>query len=395
MVDVYFENEIERELLAIISSSKERIYLAVAWFTNHIFFDELMKSLKRNVRIKIIVLDDILNRNEFGLNFGELVNYGANIRMKKVNESIMHNKFCVIDNKVITGSYNWTYHANLNDENIVVIDDNIIVNKYCQNFNRIFEKAKDISMPYQHVKWEDIQERDFTEIRKKLFLDVKAKNDENSCIRCKKIISLGDAYKSGNPEKIISASTLPSVEKFKTITDVLTNSPSTYSIMLWEESKAGKPLDDVDGHIKLCKWIFLPFEIREDNHNQYVEGKLKTYSSRHDIYAGGLKLDIYDKQFVETIKKYDNKKQGYYWYKVIPEYLLCIEYAKMFFYRFPTPLFNESQPRTWPNTEKRLIYGIDVFTIAKEENEDGIVFYKGWNPQERGLTIQNKFFCKK
>lgn len=66
MVDVYFENEIERELLAIISSSKERIYLAVAWFTNHIFFDELMKSLKRNVRIKIIVLDDILNRNEFG-----------------------------------------------------------------------------------------------------------------------------------------------------------------------------------------------------------------------------------------------------------------------------------------------------------------------------------------
>lgn len=394
MIGVYFDNEIERELLTIISSSKERIYLAVAWFTNHFFFDELMKSLKRNVHVKILILDDILNRNEFGLDFGELANCGAIIRMIKNNKGTMHNKFCIVDDKVITGSYNWTYHANLNHENIVVIEDNIVVNKFCQQFNSIFEKANNISIPYHHVKWEDIKEGAFTELRNNIFLDVKAKNDENSGIRYKKLLSLNDAFKSGDPKEIANASNLPIIEEFTTITDVLTYSPLNYRFNLWEESNVGKPLDDVDGYIKLCKWIFLPFEIREDNNYQYVKGKLKTYSSRQDIFAGGFRLEVYDKQFVETIRKFDNKEQGYKWYRDIPENILCIEDAKMFFYKFPTPLFNNSEPRTWGNKEERLISGINVFGIAKEVNEDGIVFYKGWNPQERGLTIQNQFFSK-
>jgi phosphatidylserine/phosphatidylglycerophosphate/cardiolipin synthase-like enzyme len=36
----------------------------------------------------------------------------------------MHNKFCVIDYEtVITGSYNWTRQAAINEENIVVFKD--------------------------------------------------------------------------------------------------------------------------------------------------------------------------------------------------------------------------------------------------------------------------------
>lgn len=61
--------------------------------------------------------------------------------------------------------------------------------------------------------------------------------------------------------------------------------------------------------------------------------------------------------------------------------------AQMFFYEFPSPMYNTSQPRTWPNTTPREISAIDVFGIAKEVNGDKVVFYDGWNPEERGQKI--------
>ena len=41
-----------------------------------------------------------------------------------ITDKLMHNKFCIIDNDlVITGSYNWTFKARLNDENVIVNND--------------------------------------------------------------------------------------------------------------------------------------------------------------------------------------------------------------------------------------------------------------------------------
>ena len=53
----------------------------------------------------------------------------------------MHNKFAVIDNEiVITGSYNWTASAGeRNDENLLVIDDNYIVERYQDQFNNLWD----------------------------------------------------------------------------------------------------------------------------------------------------------------------------------------------------------------------------------------------------------------
>ena len=118
----YFE-KIEEQITSSISEAKDRVYVAVAWFSNHVIFDELIRALKREVRVKILILDDLLNRNEFGLNFGIIENNGADVRFANSKSRIMHNKFCVIDDKVITGSYNWTYHANKNRENIIIVDE--------------------------------------------------------------------------------------------------------------------------------------------------------------------------------------------------------------------------------------------------------------------------------
>lgn len=48
----------------------------------------------------------------------------------------MHNKFCIIDsNIVITGSYNWSFKARMNDENILIIqNDNSLTKQFENNF---------------------------------------------------------------------------------------------------------------------------------------------------------------------------------------------------------------------------------------------------------------------
>lgn len=53
----------------------------------------------------------------------------------------MHDKFCVIDfKKVITGSYNWTYKASHNSENILILDDPSVATQYISRFEQ--QKAK-------------------------------------------------------------------------------------------------------------------------------------------------------------------------------------------------------------------------------------------------------------
>jgi hypothetical protein len=53
------------------------------------------------------------------------------------NPSLMHNKFCIFDNKVITGSFNMSNNANFNNnESIIIIDNKEITELY----NNYFEK---------------------------------------------------------------------------------------------------------------------------------------------------------------------------------------------------------------------------------------------------------------
>jgi phosphatidylserine/phosphatidylglycerophosphate/cardiolipin synthase-like enzyme len=55
----------------------------------------------------------------------------------------MHNKFAIIDNRLLlTGSYNWTASANnRNDENLMVIDDPEVIARYQNQFEKLwFEK---------------------------------------------------------------------------------------------------------------------------------------------------------------------------------------------------------------------------------------------------------------
>ena len=389
----YFE-EIEKQIISKISSSQSSVFVAVAWFTNQLLFDSLTDAIKNNVAVKVLILDDILNRNEFGLDFGVLSKLGADVRFTRSDSGTMHNKFCIIDNMVITGSYNWTYHANKNKENILITDDESIVKSYTDEFEKLFNNGTPISLPYEHLKWTDVKEGDFSELRRNIFRDVIAKNDENCELKRIKLINLDHAYKSGDVKELAKASSLVTEQYLRTITDVLTSRSQDFTYKLWEENIVGEPLDNVEGYANLGKWFYVPFEIKENKYHQlYVDGSLNVYYSKDDFGANGLKLRIFDLEFINVIRLYwKGKDQGDY--EDIPTKVLIIEKAKLFFYKFPSPMFNKSQPRTWKSTLPRTRSAINLFGIVKEVDGDNVMFYEGWNPQKRGEKIMKEFFVK-
>ena len=391
MIKSYF-NRIEDELSELISTAARRIYVAVAWFTNARLLDELKNALQKGVDVKVLILDDLLNRNEFGLDYGELVKNGAEVRYSKSEQGTMHNKFCVIDDKVITGSYNWTYHANMNNENIVVIDEPDITNSYCNQFEEIFKFGEQIQIPYEYLKWTDVKEGNFLELRRNIFRDVIARNDINKELKRVKLINLNHAYKGGKKEEILAASSLPIIGSFKTITDVLTSRNRDYEFKLWEENILGKPYDNVEGHVFLEEWFFVPFEIKENSyHQKYVEGKLKVFTSRDNMLSKGLKLKVYDEDFIKAIITYCGSK-SYVDYELIPINILKIDRAKLFYFPFPCPLYNKGASCTYNKRQPKTISAINVLGIVKEVNGDDVIFYEGWDPHKRGEKIVNQFF---
>ena len=137
-MDAYF-NDIEIHVNRTISLAQERLLIAVAWFTNDNIARNLIKLSDRKISIEIVVDDNEINRNASCLK--SIIANQISVKFVKdlsKKSNIMHDKFCVIDNKkVLTGSYNWTKNAVNNDENIIVISNLEVANLYSVEFRRL------------------------------------------------------------------------------------------------------------------------------------------------------------------------------------------------------------------------------------------------------------------
>jgi len=107
-------------------------------FTDREIAQAIIRAKDRGVNIKIY-----LDRSQVNAKYSKsryFINNGIEGIRISSNNYIMHNKFAVIDNKiVITGSYNWTASAGeRNDENLLVIDDKNIIEKYQNQFNNLW-----------------------------------------------------------------------------------------------------------------------------------------------------------------------------------------------------------------------------------------------------------------
>ncbi len=134
-IKVFFspQDECGREILVRLNSAEKSIELAMYQMTSRVLSGALASAARRGVVVRVF-LD--------GENAAEYYSKADFLRKNKVliktetGDGLMHNKFCVIDDKiVITGSYNWTVNADLkNDENVIIIESDRIAGTYKRQF---------------------------------------------------------------------------------------------------------------------------------------------------------------------------------------------------------------------------------------------------------------------
>lgn len=145
--DVVF-SEIQDTLIQGIRDAKYLIWISVAWFSNDVFYNELLKKKYSGLNIRVIVSDEESNQNLFPklekefdcIKIPHFGNWGRNL---------MHHKFCIVDMEyVMHGSYNWTKAANYNGETLETSIDRELVKKFADQFLKMYTEGKNIDIGF-------------------------------------------------------------------------------------------------------------------------------------------------------------------------------------------------------------------------------------------------------
>jgi hypothetical protein len=119
-----YNTQITKHILGYLEQAKERIWVNVPWFTHRELFQALYNKASQGVSVHVIIQDDDINR-QTSFQHEELNTRGGKVYRYRPENSptgINHEKYCVIDDQyIIYGSFNWTYNADLNNlESILV-----------------------------------------------------------------------------------------------------------------------------------------------------------------------------------------------------------------------------------------------------------------------------------
>ena len=165
MEKAYFCN-IRSEIIPLLKQARVTISVAMAWFTSSELFQELLNCLSRKVKVELVLLDNPTNFMEFAPDFNRFIEAGGIFRLSKPENGFMHHKFCIIVNEIlITGSYNWTYNAeNRNIENIVISDVSSVVEEFQNEFSRLIRTTEKTD-ECPRLTWNEIGQRDDADYR--------------------------------------------------------------------------------------------------------------------------------------------------------------------------------------------------------------------------------------
>lgn len=122
-----------------IEKAQSSIYIAVAWFTNQNLFNIMLQKAQQGVTVQLMLSNDHINQQS-RIDYDQLnIGSSAAYLIGDGKQDLMHNKFCIIDNDtVINGSYNWSYKAEKNHENILITKgDDVLAEQFIKQFKKI------------------------------------------------------------------------------------------------------------------------------------------------------------------------------------------------------------------------------------------------------------------
>lgn len=133
--EIHFD-DIQNQIIDEIREAKYTIWVAMAWFTNQVLFDELLKKKRQGVNVQVVIDDNDINRKAPFTLETEFETHRVNIQSYYKN--IMHDKFCVIDlTTVIHGTFNWTNAASYNREAISIDNNSATAKIFADEFIKL------------------------------------------------------------------------------------------------------------------------------------------------------------------------------------------------------------------------------------------------------------------
>ena len=131
-----------QKLISYIKKTERSLSCAIYSFTHKKIARALIDAHKRGVTVEVVADGSGFDSQYTKLGLLEEHNIPLYIysdvreNSRRKYDSIMHNKFIIIDNKKLwTGSFNWTNSADTsNQENIIITDDSEVIERYKEQF---------------------------------------------------------------------------------------------------------------------------------------------------------------------------------------------------------------------------------------------------------------------
>lgn len=137
-VNVYFSPRGggQQAVLQELQSARQRILFMTFSLTDKTAGEIIQQKMAQGLQVEG-VFDSWLGASQYSL-FNPLKESGINVR-KDGNEALLHHKVIIVDNTVITGSYNYSANAeNSNNENFLIIKNAPeIAQAYIEEYQRI------------------------------------------------------------------------------------------------------------------------------------------------------------------------------------------------------------------------------------------------------------------
>jgi phosphatidylserine/phosphatidylglycerophosphate/cardiolipin synthase-like enzyme len=137
------EDKAVGNLIALVNDAKSNIRFLAFSFTDYPLAQAMIDRAKAGVDLKGVY--ETFGSNSIGSELKTFLCAGMPVRQDG-NGSFLHHKIIIIDNTIVaTGSLNYSSSADdENDENVLIIDNPEIAALYLQEFNKLWNQARDV-----------------------------------------------------------------------------------------------------------------------------------------------------------------------------------------------------------------------------------------------------------
>lgn len=136
MGDNHKHKKIRNILINEIEKAKETIHIVMSFFIDMELADAIKKKARTGVRVEIILNDEEMN--SYAITSLDIPNVKIYYYGVGKNYPDLHQKFCIIDKKILlTGYHGWAYAAHKNEHEDIEVENyqKDLIENYLEKFN--------------------------------------------------------------------------------------------------------------------------------------------------------------------------------------------------------------------------------------------------------------------